>query len=215
VPVFLLGTRIARVADIQPPRDNPREAPQNTPVPNHLATASQPNSQPNPQPNPIRVAILTVSDKGSRGERTDQSGPALAQWLTQRSVEIASTAMVADEQPLIANALREWSDSTAIDLIVTTGGTGLSPRDVTPEATAQVLDRTIPGFSEAMRAASLTKTPYAMLSRALCGIRGRTLIVNLPGSPVAAIENLEAIWPAVPHAIRKLQGDTQDCVPPL
>jgi molybdenum cofactor synthesis domain-containing protein len=164
--------------------------------------------------NTIRAAILTISDKGSRGERNDQSGPALAQWLTQRSVEVASTALVADEQLLISSALREWSDSAAIDLILTTGGTGLSPRDVTPEATEQVLDRTIPGFGETMRAASLAKTPYAMLSRAICGVRKRTLIVNLPGSPAAAVENLEAIWAAIPHAIRKLQGDTQDCAAP-
>ncbi len=162
----------------------------------------------------IRAAILTVSDKGSRGERNDQSGPALAHWLAERSVEVAATALVADEQPLIASALRNWSGSAAVDLILTTGGTGLSPRDVTPEATMQVLDRVVPGFSEAMRSSSLAKTPYAMLSRAVCGIRNRTLIVNLPGSPAGAIENLETIWPAVPHAILKLQGDTLDCIPP-
>ena len=162
----------------------------------------------------IRAAILTISDKGSRGERSDQSGPALANWLAGHSVELTSTALVADEQSLIAGALRNWSDSNAVDLILTTGGTGLSPRDVTPEATLQVLDRVVPGFSEAMRAASLAKTPHAMLSRAFCGIRKYTLILNLPGSPTAAIENLEAVWPAVPHAIRKLQGDMQDCAPP-
>jgi len=172
----------------------------------------------------IRVAILTVSDKGSRGERNDRSGPALVQWLASlavggaavgiAAVEVAATALVADEQALIVNALRQWTDTTAVDLILTTGGTGLSPRDVTPEATLEVIDRLVPGFSEAMRAASLAKTPHAMLSRAVCGIRHRTLIVNLPGSPAAAIENLEAIWPAIPHAIAKLQGDTQDCVPP-
>ena len=165
-------------------------------------------------PNRIRATILTVSDKGSLGQRIDRSGPALAQWLTGRGVEIAASAMVADEQPLIAAALRQWSDSGETDLILTTGGTGLSPRDVTPEATMQVLDRIVPGFSEAMRAASLAKTPFAMLSRAVCGIRNRTLILNLPGSPAGAVENLEAVWPAVPHAIRKLQGDPTDCVPP-
>lgn len=166
--------------------------------------------------NRIRAAILTVSDKGSRGERIDQSGPALSRWLTERNVEveIAASAMVADEQPLIVQALRQWSDSSGVDLILTTGGTGLSPRDVTPEATLQVLDRVIDGFSEAMRAASLAKTPYAMLSRAVCGIRNRTLILNLPGSPAGAVENLEAVWSAVPHAIRKLQGDPEDCAPP-
>ena len=162
----------------------------------------------------IRAAILTISDKGSRGERNDQSGPALLQWLVKRCVEVTATGLVADEQPLIADALRNWADSDAADLILTTGGTGLSPRDVTPEATLQVLDRVVPGFSEAMRAASLAKTPHAMLSRAVCGIRKRALILNLPGSPAAAIENLEAVWPAVPHAIRKLQGDMEDCAPP-
>ena len=166
------------------------------------------------KPDPIRAAILTVSDKGSRGERSDQSGPALAAWLTDRGVEVAATALVADEQPLIASALRKWADTHAADLILTTGGTGLSPRDVTPEATMQVLDRVVPGFGEAMRASSLAKTPFAMLSRAVCGVRRRTLILNLPGSPAGAIENLEAIWSGIPHAIRKLQGDMEDCVPP-
>jgi molybdenum cofactor synthesis domain-containing protein len=165
------------------------------------------------EPNRIRAAILTVSDKGSSGQRTDQSGPALSQWLTARSVEIVASAMVADEQPLIASALRRWSDSGEADLILTTGGTGVSPRDVTPEATLKVLDRIVPGFAEAMRAASLAKTPFAMLSRAVCGIRHRTLILNLPGSPAGAVENLEAVWPAVPHAIKKLQGDPTDCAP--
>jgi molybdenum cofactor synthesis domain-containing protein len=160
----------------------------------------------------MRAAILTVSDKGSRGQRIDQSGPALVHWLGERGVEVTTTAIVADEQELIARTLQKWSDDpNSADLIVTTGGTGLSPRDVTPEATLQVLDRTVPGFSEAMRAASLVKTPHAMLSRAVCGVRNRTLILNLPGSPAAAIENLEAVWPAVPHAIRKLQGNMEDC----
>ncbi len=163
--------------------------------------------------NRIRAAILTISDKGSRGERIDQSGPALSQWLTGCGVEIAASAMVADEQPLIAQALRHWADSATTDLILTTGGTGLSPRDVTPEATLEVVDRVVNGFSEAMRAASLAKTPFAMLSRAVCGIRNRTLILNLPGSPSGAVESLEAVWAAVPHAIRKLQGDPADCAP--
>lgn len=164
--------------------------------------------------NPIRAAILTVSDKGSRGERIDKSGPALAQWLSERGVEIATTSMVADEQDLIAKSIEQWSDSGDADLILTTGGTGVSPRDVTPEATMRVLDRIIPGFSEVMRATSLSKTPYAMVSRAVCGIRKRTLILNLPGSPAGAVENLEAVWRAVPHAVRKLQGDMTDCAPP-
>jgi molybdopterin adenylyltransferase len=164
--------------------------------------------------NRIRAAILTVSDKGSRGEREDQSGPALSQWLGKHGVQVAAMALVADEPGLIAKALEQWSDSGDADLILTTGGTGVSPRDVTPEATLLVLDRVIPGFSEAMRAASMAKTPFAILSRAICGVRNRTLIVNLPGSPAGAIENLEAVWSAVPHAIRKLQGDKEDCAPP-
>ncbi len=162
----------------------------------------------------MKAAILTISDKGSRGERVDLSGPALSQFLTAHEVEIAATAIVADEQPLIAQALQQWADSNAADLILTTGGTGLSPRDVTPEATLAILDRTVPGFAEAMRAASLAKTPFAMMSRAVCGIRRRALIVNLPGSPAGAVENLEAIWPAIPHAVKKLQGDMTDCAAP-
>ena len=161
----------------------------------------------------MRAAILTVSDKGSRGQRDDASGPALAAWLAEHGVEVAASAMVADEQTQIADALRGWADAGTADLILTTGGTGLSPRDVTPEATLPLLDRVVPGFAEAMRAASMAKTPRAMLSRAVCGIRGRTLILNLPGSPRAAVENLEAVWEAVPHAVRKLQGDMEDCAP--
>jgi molybdenum cofactor synthesis domain-containing protein len=162
----------------------------------------------------IHAAILTISDRGSRGEREDRSGPGLSAWLRERGVEVAATKLVADEREMIASALREWADSGTFDLILSTGGTGLSPRDVTPEATVEVLERVIPGFSEAMRAASLAKTPQAILSRALCGTRGRALILNLPGSPAAAVENLEAVWAAVPHAIRKLQGDPSDCAPP-
>jgi molybdenum cofactor synthesis domain-containing protein len=162
----------------------------------------------------MRAAILTVSDKGSRGERIDESGPALSRWLREHGVEVAATLMVADEEELIASTLRQWSDAGDVDLILSTGGTGLSPRDVTPEATLRVLDRVVPGFSEAMRAVSMSKTPFAMLSRAVCGVRGRTLILNLPGSPAGAVENLEAVWGAVPHAVRKLQGDPEDCVPP-
>lgn len=161
----------------------------------------------------IRAAILTVSDKGSRGERDDRSGPALAAWMTERGVEVKASAMVADEEPLIAAALRDWADGGAIDLIVTTGGTGVSPRDVTPEATRTVLEREVPGVSEVMRAVSLRKTARAMLSRGVCGIRGRVLILNLPGSPTAAVENLDAVWEAVPHAVKKIQGDMEDCAP--
>lgn len=162
---------------------------------------------------PIRAAILTVSDKGSSGKRTDESGPALERWLTAHGATVSERAILADEQSEIAKMLAEWADEEKADLIVTTGGTGVSPRDVTPEATAEILDRTIPGFAEAMRAASLRKTPRAILSRALCGTRHRSLIVNLPGSPAGAVENLEVVWSAIPHAIRKLQGDASECAP--
>ena len=160
----------------------------------------------------MKAAILTLSDKGSRGERADVSGPALASWLSKRQVEIARTEVIPDEADLISAKLAEWADGGEFDLILTTGGTGVSPRDVTPEATESVLDRVIPGFGEAMRAASLAKTPQAMISRAVSGVRKQTLIVNLPGSPRGAIENLEAVWPAIPHALKKIQGDMGDCV---
>jgi molybdenum cofactor synthesis domain-containing protein len=160
----------------------------------------------------MKAAILTLSDKGSRGERADVSGPALASWLAEREVAVVRTEVIPDEADLISAKLAEWADSGEFDLILTTGGTGVSPRDVTPEATVRVLDRVIPGFGEAMRAFSLTKTPQAMISRAVSGVRKQTLIVNLPGSPRGAIENLEAVWPAIPHALKKIQGDMGDCV---
>ena len=122
----------------------------------------------------MKAAILTLSDKGSRGERVDLSGPALASWLRERAVQIARTELIADEAGLISAKLAEWADGGEFDLILTTGGTGVSPRDVTPEATERVLDRVIPGFGEAMRAASLSKTPQAMISRAVSGVRKRT-----------------------------------------
>ncbi len=162
----------------------------------------------------MNVAILTVSDKGHRGERDDRSGPALSAWLAHRSVEVVSTKMVPDEPDAIAAQLIEWADGGQCDLILTTGGTGVSPRDHTPEATRAVLDREIPGIGELMRAASLSKTPFAILSRAVAGIRGRVLIVNLPGSPSGAVENLESVWTALPHAVKKIQGDPSDCAKP-
>lgn len=161
----------------------------------------------------MKAAILTVSDKGSRGERTDTSGPALVSWLSQHSVEIVSTEIVPDEVDVISYQLAELCDGGQVDLVLTTGGTGVSPRDVTPEATKKVIDREIPGFGEVMRASSLQKTPFAMISRALAGIRKRTLIINLPGSPKGAVENIEVVWPAVPHAVKKIQGSMEDCAP--
>ncbi len=160
----------------------------------------------------IKAAILTLSDKGSRGERIDLSGPALASWLSERVVEVVCVKILPDEVGGISAQLIEWADSGICDLLLTTGGTGVSPRDVTPEATQAVLEREIPGIAETMRAYSVKKTPHAMLSRAIAGIRRRTLILNLPGSPKGAVENLEAVWPAILHAVKKIQGDMEDCV---
>jgi molybdenum cofactor synthesis domain-containing protein len=159
----------------------------------------------------MKAAILTLSDKGSRGERIDLSGPALRDWLAERGVQVGWTALMPDEEEQIAAILRDWVKQLQPDLILTTGGTGVSPRDVTPEATRQVIERELPGFGELMRRRSLEKTPHAVISRALAGICGRTLIINLPGSPKGAVENLEAIWEAVPHTVAKLQGDQGDC----
>lgn len=159
----------------------------------------------------MKAAILTLSDKGSIGERSDASGPALEKWLAEREVATLEYTMIPDDIEMIAATLKEWGDSGRFDIILTTGGTGVSPRDVTPDATLRVVDRLIPGFGEVMRMRSLEKTPHAMISRAVAGIRGRTLIINLPGSPKGALENLEAVWPAVPHAVAKIQGDKNDC----
>ncbi len=161
----------------------------------------------------MRAGVITLSDKGSRGERVDESGPALVAWLQERGVKVERALVIPDDEQQIARTLTQWADSRELDLIVTTGGTGVSPRDVTPEATLKVVERVLPGYGEAMRAASMKKTPRAILSRAQAGIRGMTLIINLPGSPKAAIENLEAVWAAVPHTIEKLQGDLSDCAP--
>ncbi len=162
----------------------------------------------------MKAAILTVSDKGYRGERADASGPALEKWLAGRGVTVVRTAVIPDEAELITATLREWADGEECAFILTTGGTGVSPRDVTPEATMRILDRLIPGFGEVMRLKSLEKTPHAIISRAVAGVRGKTLIINLPGSPNGAIENLEAVWPAVPHAVVKIQGDQSECASP-
>jgi len=159
----------------------------------------------------MKAGILTLSDKGARGERTDLSGPALTDWLRPHGVETVLYEMIPDEEELISAKLCEWADGGELDIILTTGGTGVSPRDVTPEATMKVLDRVIPGLGELMRFRSLAKTPSAAISRAVAGIRGRTLIINLPGSPKGAVENLEAVWEAVPHAVAKIQGDPSEC----
>lgn len=157
----------------------------------------------------IRVGILTASDRASRGEYRDLSGPAIRELVIERlGAEVAQEDVVPDERLVIAAALRTWADDLGLDLVLTTGGTGFAPRDVTPEATLDVVERPAPGLVEAMRAASLRVTPHAMLSRAAAGIRGHTLIVNLPGSLKAVCENLETILPALPHALELLRGET-------
>ncbi len=155
----------------------------------------------------MRLAILTISDRAARGEYADESGPAIREMIEKHfaGAEIV-TAIVPDELPRIKRALKTWCDKDKLDLILTTGGTGFAPRDVTPEATRAVIEREAPGLVHAMLAASLQKTPHAMLTRMVAGIRGRTLIVNLPGSPKAARENLEVILSALPHALELLQG---------
>lgn len=161
-----------------------------------------------------RIGILTLSDKGARGERVDGSGPLLANLVTDLG-PVVKTAILPDDAATIAEILSTWADEDHLHLILTTGGTGLSPRDVTPEATLSVVDRLVPGMAEAMRSVSLAKTPHAMLSRAVVGIRGSTLIVNLPGSPRGASENLAVLLPALGHALAKLQGDPADCATPM
>jgi molybdopterin-guanine dinucleotide biosynthesis protein MobB len=163
----------------------------------------------------MKAAILTLSDRSSRGERADASGPALETWLATQGVATLYTEIIPDDEETIVVKLMGWADSGKFDLILTTGGTGVSPRDVTPEATRRILDREIPGFGEVMRAESLKKTPHAMISRAIAGIRGSSLIINLPGSPKGAVENLGAVWRAVPHAVAKLQGDPEECGTPV
>lgn len=159
----------------------------------------------------FRAAILTISDRCSQGERPDGSGPLLAEMLRSAGYRITQTAIIPDEQAEIEAALRTAADENIADLILTTGGTGFSPRDVTPEATLAVCPRLTPGIPEAMRYASLRITPRAMLSRAQAGIREQSLIVNLPGSPKAAKENLEAVLPALEHGLKMLTGGQADC----
>jgi molybdopterin adenylyltransferase len=160
----------------------------------------------------FRCGVLTLSDKGARGERDDTSGPELQTMLRAAGFSLAEYRIIADEQRLIEDTLTEWADSLQLDLIVTTGGTGVSPRDRTPEATRNVIDREVPGLAEAMRLASLAVTPQAVWSRAMAGIRGTTLILNLPGSKKAARENLAAVLPALVHGLEKIQGSQKDCV---
>lgn len=157
------------------------------------------------------VGILTISDKGSRGEREDKSSEAIREVISRLDARIVDYAIVPDDRKLICERLVGWADDGSIDVVVTTGGTGLAPRDVTPEATLDALDKVAPGFGEAMRAESLRKTPHAMLSRGVAGIRKKTLIINLPGSPKAARECLQVILPALPHAVETAKGEAGEC----
>ncbi len=160
-------------------------------------------------PEPLRFAILTVSDRAARGARPDLSGPALRRAVEAAGGEVVRAAVLADEYHPLRDALAAWADRGDVDVLLTTGGTGFAPRDVTPEATLAVIERQSPGLAEAMRAASLRITPHAMLSRGVAGIRKGTLIVNLPGSPKAAVENLEVILPVLPHAVHLLRAHPQ------
>lgn len=158
----------------------------------------------------ISVGVLTISDKASRGQREDRGGPTIREVVEAAGMAVAECLVIPDEQPEIEAALTRLADQRDLDLVFSTGGTGLAPRDVTPQATLAVIEYQVPGLAEAMRAFSLTKTPAAMLSRAVAGVRRRTLIVNLPGSPTGARECLEAIMPALPHAVSTLRTEVGD-----
>lgn len=160
-----------------------------------------------------RAGILTLSDKGAAGEREDLSGRIIREMLTESGLHIAVYEIIPDEKELIENTLATWCDDLALDLVVTTGGTGLSPRDVTPEATLSIIHKRLPGMEEVMRTESLKKTPHAMISRAVVGARNATLIINLPGSPSGVRECLGSVIPALNHALDKLSGDMSECAP--
>ncbi|MCX5818227.1 MAG: MogA/MoaB family molybdenum cofactor biosynthesis protein [Proteobacteria bacterium] len=156
------------------------------------------------------VAIITISDKGSKGEREDKSGPALKGMLMD-AYEVNNIVIIPDEVNIIADTIKKFTDELKIDLIITTGGTGLGKRDVTPEATRTVIEKELPGFAEVMRMESYKITPHGIISRGICGIRRESIIINLPGSPKAATECLSFIVDALPHALSKLKGDLTDC----
>lgn len=163
----------------------------------------------------FRVGVITASDKGSRGEREDLSGALLKELVKEIEGEVVAYVVLPDEQQQLAQKMREWADDLSLDLILTTGGTGFSMRDVTPEATKDVADRMVPGIAEVMRYESYKITPKAMLSRAVAALRKRTLIVNMPGSPKAVKECWQAIAPALPHGIQILKGEASECATPI
>ncbi len=162
----------------------------------------------------MRIAVLTISDQGARGERPDRSGPRVRDLVKSLATAEILTEILPDDRAAIEQRLIELSQPPVFDLVLTTGGTGVSPRDVTPEATRAVVDREIPGLGEAMRRAGLAHTPFAMISRGIAGLRGATLIVNLPGSPDGAAQSLEAVLPAIPHIVAKAGGDPRPCAGP-
>jgi len=157
------------------------------------------------------AGVLTISDKASQGQREDLSGLSVSKMLDKEGFKVLKKKIVPDDLDQIVNTLLEWADSNRMSLIVTSGGTGLSPKDLTPQAMKRVIDYEVPGMAEAMRAASLKKTPHAMISRAIVGVRGSSLIINLPGSPKGAEENISVLFPALVHALEKLQGDPSEC----
>ncbi len=162
----------------------------------------------------IQAGVITISDKGYRGDREDKSGPEIMKILASMGISVSQMTIVPDEKELIVAALTHYADVLKLDLILTTGGTGVSERDVTPEATLSVIEKEVPGMAEAMRRESAAVTPHAMISRAVTGIRGRSLIINLPGSPKGVRENLAVVLPALPHAVAKIKGDESDCAAP-
>lgn len=161
----------------------------------------------------FNLGILTISDKGAQGQRYDESGQVIKDSLSQLDSRAVKYDIIPDEKEIIAGKLAEWADGGSVDVILTTGGTGLSQRDVTPEATLSIADKVVPGFAEAMRSKTLDKTPMAMLSRATAVVRGRCLVINLPGSPKAVRECLEVILPAIPHAVEIIKGEVTEHTP--
>ena len=182
--------------------------------PGSIAVGDEMTLQPRTAPRPWQAAVITLSDKGARGEREDRSGPVIAQRLKDNGYEVVERLLLPDEAAPLKNQLIRLCDQRQLDLILTTGGTGFAPRDITPEATLAVAHRNAPGIAEAIRSASLSITPRAMLSRAVSVIRGKTLIVNLPGSPKACMESMDVFLDTLPHALGLLRGRVQDCARP-